>query len=371
MWRSLIFSSEDEPPLLPLAGVQLQVKQLDFLGRRMNNLKLDAQYKQDTWQSTVSSDEMQGEVNWRARSGGRLVGRFKRLVYPEAAPARGVKPAGGYDLELPALDIVIDELQLKKANLGKVELLASKQGNDWRIDQLRISNPEATLNAEGVWQSWLAQPKTKLNIDLEVREVGKFLARMGYPERIRGGTAKLNGALGWRGAPQDFNLATLSGDMKLDARRGQFMKVEPGVGKLLGLLSLQALPRRLTLDFRDVFSEGFAYDSILGIMSVNQGVVSTNDFVMQGPAAVVSITGATDLANETQVLRVKVVPVVGDSVSLLAFLGGPVAGIGTFVLSKLLKDPLGKFAAYDYAVTGTWESPVVAKVDAKPKEIAQ
>lgn len=367
LWRSLFYSSEDEPPLLPLAGLKIQVKALDFLGHRLNNFKVDAQYKQDTWQSFVASDEMLGEVSWRARAGGRLVARFKRLTYPEAAPARGVQPAGGYDLELPALDIVIDDMQLKKANLGKVELLANKQGNDWRIDQLRISNPEATLNAEGVWQSWLVQPQTKMNIDLDVKEVGKFLARMGYPERIRGGTAKFNGALSWRGSPQDFNLATLNGDMKLDARRGQFMKIDPGVGKLLGLLSLQALPRRLTLDFRDVFSEGFAFDSILGVMNVNRGVVSTNDFVMQGPAAVVSMTGATDLDKETQVLRVKVVPVVGDSVSLLAFLGGPVAGIGTFVLQKLLKDPLGKFAAYDYAVSGTWENPVVAKAE-KSKE---
>ena len=365
LWRNLLHSSEDEPPLLPLAGVQMQIKELDFLGRRLNHFKVDAQNKLETWQASVASDEMLGDVNWRGQAGGRLVARFKRLVYPEASPARGVKPAGGYDLELPALDIMIDDMKLKKANLGKIELLANKQGKDWRIEQLRISNPEATLNADGVWQSWLAQPQTKMKIDLDVKEVGKFLARMGYPDRIRGGAAKLNGSYTWRGSPQDFNLATLSGEMKLDARQGQFMKIDPGVGKLLGLLSLQALPRRLTLDFRDVFSEGFAFDSILGVMNVNQGVVSTNDFVMQGPAAVVTMTGATDLENETQALRVKVVPVVGDSVSLLAFLGGPVAGIGTFVLQKLLKDPLGRFVAYDYSVSGTWENPVVAKAEKK------
>lgn len=368
LWRSLLFASEDEPPLLPLSGIQMRVKALDFLGRRLNNFKMNALAQQDAWQATVGSDELQGELNWREREGGRLVARIGKLVYPEAAPPRGVQPAGGHDLALPALDIVIDDMQLKKANLGKVELLANKQGNDWRIERLRISNPDATLNADGVWQSWLVQPQSKLALDLEVRDVGKFLARMGYPERIRGGTAQFNGNLGWRGSPQDFNLATLSGDMKLESRRGQFMKVDPGVGKLLGLLSLQALPRRLTLDFRDVFSDGFAFDTILGVMNVNQGVVSTNDFVMQGPAAVVSMTGTTDLARETQNLRVKVVPVVGDSVSLLAFLGGPVAGIGTFIVSKLLKDPLGQIAAYDYAVTGTWDNPVAAKVDGKTKE---
>jgi uncharacterized protein YhdP len=193
----------------------------------------------------------------------------------------------------------------------------------------------------------------------------------GYPDRIKSGTAKLTGNLNWHGSPQAFNLATLSGDMKLEAHRGQFMKLDPGAGKLLGLLSLQSLPRRLTLDFRDVFSKGFAFDTILGVMSVNQGVMTTNDFVMQGPAAVVTMTGTTDLVQETQNLRVKVVPVVGDSVSLLAFLGGPAVGIGTYILQKLLKDPLGKIVAHDYAVTGTWENPTALKIESKPREFVQ
>ncbi len=370
LWRSLVYASEGEPPLLPLAGIQVQVKTLDFLGRRFNHFKMDALSKEDAWQASIASDEMQGDVNWRESAGGRMAARFTHLVYPDAAPERGVKPAGGHDLQLPALDIVIDDMQLKKANLGKVELQANKQGEDWRIDRLRISNPDATLSADGVWQSWLAQPQSKMKVNLEVVDIGKFLARMGYPDRIRGGVATLNGDFNWRGSPQDFNLATLSGNMKLETHRGQFMKVDPGVGKLLGLLSLQSLPRRLTLDFRDIFSEGFAFDSILGVMNVNQGVVSTNDFVMQGPAALVTMTGTTDLVRETQNLRVKVVPVVGDSVSLLAFLGGPVAGIGTFVLQKLLKDPLGQIAAYDYAVTGTWDNPVAVKINTKAKEEA-
>ncbi len=370
LWRNLIYSSEEEPPLLPLSGIRLNVQTLDFLGRRFNHFKLDAVSKDEAWQASVGSDEMQGDVNWREREGGRMTAHFQRLVYPEAAPARGVKAAGGHDLQLPALDIVIDDMQLKKANLGKIELQANKQGNDWLIERLRVSNPEATLNANGVWQSWLVQPTSKLKVDLDVKDVGKLLARMGYPERIRGGIATLNGDFSWRGSPQDFNLATLSGNMTLDTHRGQFMKVDPGVGKLLGLVSLQSLPRRLTLDFRDIFSEGFAFDSILGVMNVNQGVISTNDFVMQGPAALVTMSGATDLARESQNLRVKVVPVVGDSVSLLAFLGGPVAGVGTFVLQKLLKDPLGRIASYEYDVTGTWENPVVVKVNTKAKEVA-
>ena len=371
LWSSVVPSTKGEPPLFALSGVQLKVKTLDLLGHRLNNFNLNALTDHDTWQASVDSDEMHGDVNWRERDGGRLMARFTQLTYPDAAPARGVQPAGGRDLNLPALDIVIDDFQLKKAKLGKVEVLANKQGLDWRIERLHITNPDATFYADGLWQSWLVQPQSKLNVDLDVKDVGKLLARMGYPDRIKSGTAKLTGNLNWHGSPQAFNLATLSGDMKLEAHRGQFMKLDPGAGKLLGLLSLQSLPRRLTLDFRDVFSKGFAFDTILGVMSVNQGVMTTNDFVMQGPAAVVTMTGTTDLVQETQNLRVKVVPVVGDSVSLLAFLGGPAVGIGTYILQKLLKDPLGKIVAHDYAVTGTWENPTALKIESKPREFVQ
>ncbi|MDP1680600.1 MAG: YhdP family protein [Burkholderiales bacterium] len=371
-WRSLIPAKENGASGLPLSGVHLKVKVLDFLGRRFNNLNLNAWTQGDAWQATLDSDEMQGgEVVWRERDGGTLVARFKQLTFPEAAPVRGVPVAGGRDIDLPTLDIVIENAQLKQVKLGKLELLARKQGTDWRIERMRMVNPDATFNADGVWQSWLAQPLTKLNLELETKDVGKLLARVGHPDRIKAGTAKLSGSLSWRGSPQDFNLASLSGDMKLDAHRGQFLKVDPGVGKLLGLLSLQSLPRRLTLDFRDVFSDGFAFDNIVGVMSVNQGVVATNDFVMQGPAAVVTMIGTTDLAKETQILRVKVVPGVGDSVSLVAFLGGPAVGLGAFILQKLLKDPLGQLVAYDYAVTGTWDNPVVAKVKTNATEFAQ
>ncbi|MBT9612519.1 MAG: TIGR02099 family protein [Burkholderiales bacterium] len=371
-WRSLAPTKENAASGLALGGVHLKVKILDFLGRRFSNLNLKAWTQRDTWQATLESDEMQGgEVVWRERDGGKLVARFKQLTFPEAAPVRGVPVAGGRDIDLPALDIVIENAQLKQAKLGKLELLARKQGADWRIERLRMVNPDATFNADGLWQSWLAQPLTKLNLELETKDVGKLLARVGHPDRIKAGTAKLSGSLSWRGSPQDFNLASLSGDMKLDAHRGQFLKVDPGVGKLLGLLSLQSLPRRLTLDFRDVFSEGFAFDNILGVMTVNQGVVTTNDFVMQGPAAVVTMTGTTDLAKETQNLRVKVVPGVGDSVSLVAFLGGPAVGLGAFILQKLLKDPLGQIVAYDYAVTGTWANPVATKVKTEATEFTQ
>jgi uncharacterized protein YhdP len=359
-WRAWL--SAEEGPGLPLAGIHLRVKTIDFLARRFHNMHLNAWSQGSQWQATLTADELSGDASWRSHGSGNLTARLKRLAVPEALEGRSVAPAGGKEVELPGLDVLVEEFELLGRKLGRLELLAAKQGADWRIERARLSNPDAVLSTTGVWQSWLARPATRLTLDLDVKDIGRLLARLGHPDRIRRGTAHLSGEVSWRGGPASFNLASLSGKLTIEAHSGQFLKIEPGVGKLLGLISLQSLPRRLILDFRDVFSEGFAFDNIAGTALIESGVLSTQDFVMQGPSAVVSLSGSTALVRETQNLRIKVVPAVGGVAAAGAFLGGPVVGVTALILQRLLKDPLGQMIAYEYQVTGTWDDPKVEKI---------
>jgi uncharacterized protein YhdP len=265
---------------------------------------------------------------------------------------------------LPALDVVVDELLLAERSLGRLELQATPQQRDWRIERLTLITPESQFNVDGVWQNWLTQPRVQANVQLLVNDVGRLLTRLGYPEGVRRGTAKIEGNLAWAGSPQRLDYPTLTGNFVLDAAKGQFLKLDPGIGKLLGILSLQSLPRRITLDFRDIFSEGLAFDEIVGAVKVVQGVASTDNLRMTGPAARINMSGQVDLARETQKLRVKVSPQLSDTFSVAgALIGGPIAGVAAFVAQKLLKDPLDQIAAYEYDVTGTWVEPVVVKVE--------
>jgi len=150
---------------------------------------------------------------------------------------------------------------------------------------------------------------------------------------------------------------------------GQFTKIDPGIGKLLGVLSLQALPRRITLDFRDVFSEGFAFDDINGDFSIDDGQMHTDDLKLVGPAAAVAIKGDLDLARETQRLTVRVQPALSSSVSAGAavlFIANPLVGAavgaGALLAQKLFNNPIDQMFSYDYRVTGPWVDPVVERV---------
>ena len=135
-----------------------------------------------------------------------------------------------------------------------------------------------------------------------------------------------------------------------------------GVGKLLGILSLQALPTHITLGFTDVFSQGFVFDSISGTGLISGGVIETNDFKIDGSSAKVTMVGRIDLEHETQNLRVRILPTLGESVSLLGFAAGPLVGVGSLIVNKILREPLDKLASFEYNVTGSWVNPNVTKV---------
>jgi uncharacterized protein YhdP len=196
-----------------------------------------------------------------------------------------------------------------------------------------------------------------------VKNAHGLLATFGYGEYLKRGSGNIEATIAWPGQPTDFALAALAGTMKVEARSGQFAKIEPGAGKLLGLLSLQSLPRRALLDFRDVFSEGFAFERVQGDVKVARGVLLTESFEISGPAAFVSLSGEVSLPDETQSLTLRVVPEVGEGMALAATVfGTPVLGLTTLLVSKLLRNPLGKVVAYEYQVTGTWDNPVVTRI---------
>jgi len=363
-----------------IAGANLQIQNLDAYGYKANDLRVNMRNRNGILTAQLASGEVNGKMSWHPEGKGKLVARFRNLSLDKdesgkdamhRSAAAGNSDENTASTEFPALDLTVDDLTLKGKQLGRMELLAQQHGRDWLLERMRITNPDGVLTADGKWNMAAGKVQTQVNLKLEISDAGKILARSGYPNSVKNGSGKLEGEFAWHGGPDEFSYATLDGTLKLDAGKGQFLKIDPGIGKLLGILSLQALPKHITLDFTDVFSEGFAFDSITGMAQIKQGVLSTNDFRIDGSAAKVTMLGQVDLSRETQNLRIRILPTVGNSVSLLgAFAAGPVVGLGTFIVNKLLREPLDKLASFEYNVTGTWADPNVAKVGQQTSEPA-
>lgn len=349
---------------LGLAEVSIKTPQLHLFGGDYRDIDLRVVPQGGAWRISLQAPEAVGELTWRGADDGWIEGRFRHLRLGQTESGSGLGAAANESSvidSLPGMNLEVDDLWLGKKALGHLELRARNLRGAWLLEKLRLRNPDGELSGSGRWTR-SAQQRTDLDFDLAANDIGKLLTRLGYENAVRQGKAKLAGSLRWDGALTSMHYPSLSGDLDVKAEKGQFNKLEPGVGRLLGLISLQSLPRRLTLDFRDLFSEGLAFDSIDGKLSVAGGVMQTvGPLSINGPAVQVAIEGRTDLQHETQDLSVVVRPEVSGLAIGAATLVNPVAGAAALVASTVLKSPLNQMFSYRYHVTGSWSDPLVEK----------
>ncbi|MBV8664996.1 MAG: TIGR02099 family protein [Burkholderiaceae bacterium] len=359
------------PDLLAAHATELYV-----FGRKLDNVVLGATLQKDVWQANVDSAQTSGYITYSANAGqgkAKATARLSSLVVPQAAATEVTELLQGKSTssDIPALDIVADNFELLGKRLGHLELVANNVhaagSNEWRINKLLVSNPDAELKASGKWVTKEGDSQTSLTYTLDVADAGRLLGRLGFADILRGGKGKMDGDVKWKGAPYAIDSPSLSGQMHLDMASGQFLQRDPGVMKLLGVLSLQSLPRRLTLDFRDVFSEGFAFDTVTMNANIAKGVITTDNLKMQGVDAAVLMRGSADIDKETQDLHVVVVPKLdaGAATVVYGLAVNPVIGLGSFLAQLLLRNPLNKALTQELQVTGSWSNPKVTKLGHK------
>jgi uncharacterized protein (TIGR02099 family) len=355
-------------PDLPVA-LDLKIGALDVNGKRVRDLTVRGAVDAAGWKANVQAVELAGDLSYRKEGGGHVVARLAHLTVPADVPGTPAAPGEGASAprELPAVDLVAERFKVNDIELGRVEIAAVREGPNWRIDKLGVANPDGTLTGKGLWRTGAAS-QTSLSLDLDAPQPGRLLRRLGYPDLLRGGHVRMQASLSWAGDPVTIDYPTLSGDIELQADDGRFVEIDPGLGKLLSIMSLQQLPRRLTLDFRDVFSKGFQFDRIRSAAHIERGVMTLKEFDMRGAAAEVDMTGQVDLVNETQALSVRVIPQLGDTASTALLFVNPFLFFPAAIAQRILKDPLGHIFAFNYSVTGSWVDPKMerTRVEAQP-----
>jgi uncharacterized protein YhdP len=339
------------------------------------------------WRAQVEATEIEGAIEYRApgtRGGGadgRVQAHFARLVLPKQDSDTVSRLLDSSSPKrVPALDITVDELELNHKRLGRIEIAAVNRAADasagetaavWQLDKFRMSLPGAQLSATGRWGMGKgaesgpagAARRAQMDFKLDVSDGGAFLARLGQPDVIKGAKGRLAGQLQWSGSPLSIDYPSLAGQVRAEFESGQFLRAEPGAARLLGVLSLQSLPRRLLFDFRDVFEQGFAFDSVQGDVEIAEGVATSRNLRMKGVQATVLMEGRADLGRETQDLHVWVVPELNAGTASLAVAAiNPALGIGSFLAQLFLRRPLAEAGTREFKITGPWGEPKVEQI---------
>ena len=373
--------------------IAIRAKELLVSGRKLNNLVIGGTRDGPTWRANLDATELNGYLEFRqpgSSNAGRIFARLQRLSLGQSTVSDVENILDGQPASIPALDIVVNDLELRGKKLGRIEVEAVNRAassgdgtsGEWRLNKFNVLMPEAVLTATGNWVAINAQTpsagprgqrpaaerrRTVMNFKLDIADSGLLLKRLGMADVVRRGKGKMEGSVAWAGSPLGLDYPSMSGQFNINIEAGQFLKADPGLAKLLGVLSLQSLPRRLTLDFRDVFSEGFAFDFVRGDVGISQGVATTNNLQMKGVNAAVLMEGSADIAKETQDLKVVVVPEINaGTASLIATVINPAIGLGTFLAQYFLRRPLMEAATQQFHIDGSWADPKVTKVEKKP-----
>ena len=378
-------SAAPEAQYLPTT-LAIRAETLKLQGRTLHQVVAGGARTASLWHANLAARELSGYIEYQEAKlpelpGGRVFARLSRLAVPASADSQTEQLLDHSQTAqaLPALDIVVDDLELQGRKMGRLEVEAANQTvpgaqREWRLGRFNMTTPEATLTARGRWAlakaaapllavSAAAGRRTDLDFRLDIRDAGSLLQRFGMADVVRRGKGRIQGKVSWQGTPFSPDYASMAGGMQVSLESGQFLKAEPGLAKLLSVLSLQSLPRRLALDFRDVFSEGFAFDFVRGDVHMQQGVARTNNLQMKGVNAAVLMEGQADVVNETQKLHVVVVPEINAmTASLVATAINPVIGLGTFLAQAFLRGPLMAAATQEFRIDGTWADPEVTRL---------
>ena len=300
-----------------------------------------------------------------------LAGEGWREGADSKAPPRWADPR-----QAPALDLAVGRLHWADNDLGRLILRAAATPRGLAIEELRLTgSPRIKLTGTGTWSQEDAGPRTRLDLDASSADLGELLRHLDYASYLEQAPGGVLARLSWPGGPADLNRAALEGEVEVKIGKGSLLEVDPGVGRVLGVLNLGALGRRLTLDFTDLFDRGFVFEGITGKLAIHAGGAELRDpLVIEGTAAEVRITGRANLIDETLDQVATVTPSLGGWVALAsAIVAGPLVGAAVLLADKASGGALDVIGRHSYDIRGPWANPDIeprARLESSPGDEA-
>jgi uncharacterized protein (TIGR02099 family) len=345
----------------------IYVKKLKMLGNKFNNVNINLSNPANDWKVLFDSEEIKGQTDFITTDKNRLHANFEKLTLKKPAVNDNKKQIA-ID-KIPELEVNIDKFTYNDNELGQLNLQTSNIDNGININNLSITKPGFNIKAKGKWMRIDDVDRSDFYASLEANSIETMLSTFNFNSaNIKEGQTNIEMKANWMDTPMNFSMENIDGELDMNIGKGQFLDINPSAGRLFGLLSLQTLPRRLTLDFTDLFDEGFAFDSIKGNFILQQGHAYTNDLKMTGPSANIVVSGRTGLATEDYDQIATVTPKISSGLPVASALFGPVGvGVGAVIylageIFKSLPKKIDKILSHQYTITGSWDHPNIEKI---------
>lgn len=349
-----------------LKAADLDVGTLQVFGYQFPDVHGVLRTQDGAWKVDVAGPSALGELSIPEdfASSQVLTMRLDRLVVSREdkrpTPSQGRDPRSW-----PNLHAYVGDFRYQDRSIGSLDLSATRVPQGIRIDSLAIVQQAVRADAHAEWLVTPAGQRSTMTAKIASTDVGASLRALNYTPALDAKHGEISAQLTWPGGFDGDFMARSSGTVTVSAEDGELLSVDPGAGRMLGLFSVAALPRRLALDFSDLTSEGLAFDALQGDFELRDGNAYTSNLVLRGPAAEIGIAGRTGLGAHDYDQTAVVTGELGVTLPVAGVLaGGPAVGAALLLFSQVFKEPLKGMTRGYYRITGPWDNPVVERVDA-------
>lgn len=366
-WLPLLPTSEQETKPLDLL-LNLDVDQLILFDQEVKDVHLQTEYLKSQLRFAITGDNIEGNISYNNQQQPALLAiAFKHLYLK--APQQSQDSNSQLDPRtLPKITFYCKEFTFQNNKLGSIELTTQPTKKGLALEGT-TKTKYSTLHIFGQWTQLEQQSRTDFTALLTSHDTAKMLKQFGFEQSpITANSTEIQLQAQWQGAPYAVKLDKITGDLDILIKEGEIVDVDPGVGRLFGLFDLRSLPQRLSLDFRDIFNKGFAFATIAGHFKIRAGNAYTDNTILQGPAAHVKFQGRTGLIAHDYEQTVTVIPHVSNALPVAgALIGGLGVGAIALIIQALLENEIENTISYEYAITGSWEKPVITPLSKKPE----
>jgi uncharacterized protein (TIGR02099 family) len=354
-----------------LSDVDLEIMDLSGFGQQLGSSRFSVRRGDEQWMIDVDSLPVAGSIAVPYDAAGRpqIVASMQRLhVEPRAGSGFG----SADPRRLLGLSLSAESFSYGTRRLGglRADIRADPVG--LRLVAFEAGSDAFALEGSGGWFDGPDGPTTRLAFSLNATDVAATLSQLALEPLAEGSVAEVTASVYWPGAPSADWTQHLGGDVALRLGTGSLLDIDPGAGRVVGLMSISALPRRLALDFRDVFNRGLVFDEISGDFAIVDGNAYTDNLKVTGPVAEIGVAGRIGIRDRDYRQQAvvtaepgKMLPTVGG------LIGGPGVGAALLIFTRIFKEPLKGIGRASYCVTGSWEQPVVERLSAEQLERGQ
>jgi len=347
---------------LELERGSLHAQKLLFLDRYFDDVKMNFDVVDNDIRGVFKASDIDGKVRFTTGDTGMssLSAEFERLAL--ADPVKSGVEMETDPADLPAIHLYVKSFRYLGVELGETRIEAYPTAAGFHFEKVDATADHLNVQATGDWSLGEEGQRSDFEIHMSSESLGDFLHTMDFSSSMQGGQTLVDFSAWWPGSPAAFALARLNGLIEFSVVDGNLTDASAGGGRLLGLLSIQALPKRLSLDFRDVFDAGFSFDKATGTFTMENGLATTDDMLLKSSAAKISVSGSTSIVDQQYDQLLTIRPGLGNTLPIIGLVGGPVGVAAGLALQGLLHEQIGEATKVQYTITGDWDDPVFEAV---------